>query len=60
MIPRDNVPIKKTKLSVKLILLLGAMLISLGSMEVSLRFLGWGEMVLFTPNKVWGFLMTPG
>ena len=57
---RDNASVKQTKLSVKLVLVLGAMIISLGSVEVALRFLGWGEVVLFTPSKVWGFLMTPG
>ena len=57
---RDNASIKQTKLSVKLVLVLGVMIISLGAVEVGLRFLGFGGVVLFTPSKVWGFLMTPG
>jgi hypothetical protein len=48
-----------TRRGPKLLLLIGSVVVSLALAEVIARLVGWGDVVLFSPNNKWGFLMKP-
>ena len=58
-IPR-NVDLRwSSRLGPKLVLLACSVVVALAIAESAARLFGWGDVVLFVPNKDWGFLMKP-
>lgn len=47
------------KLFINSTLIVGSFVVALAIIEVFLRLLGWGQLVEYSPNDQWGYLMKP-